>query len=412
MKFLVKVFLSSLLLALLGLFFWPGKILAAQNVTAEVFYSEACSDCVPYLEKTLTPTLSEYGIEVQAKDYINNPQFRPQLSERISQEKIPQGMVGHMMTFIKLSASVPAGPETTLVLAGHVPPKIIKELLQGDLAKNTGQTLVIWQDEMHGEIKNYRLWAGGEIKEYRINFPVGEALKQVQATRSQTAPMRSLLPAVIISGFLDGLNPCAFAILLFLIAFIFMLKKSRLSVWKYSLVYIAAIYLTYFLIGLGLWKAVLITGVPHLMAKVGSVLVIILGGVNILNYFFPKMPISLRITMPGRQKILELMHKGTLPATLVLGILVGLCTFPCSGGIYVAIVTLLAVKTTATLGLAYLLIYNLMFILPLIIILALAGNRVAVEKLTNLEEKNEPRMRLIYGIVMVAIGILILLYFV
>lgn len=403
----LAVFLPALVVFL---WFQPPPVLASS--TAEIFYSEACSDCVPYLEKILKPTLSDYDIKVEAKDYINNPQFRPQLSERITQEKIPQEMVGHMMTFVKLSPSVPAAPETTVVLAGHVPPKIIKELLQGDLAKNTGQTLVIWQDEMHGEIKNYRLWAGGEIKEYSVDFPVKEALKEVQAARSSSTPMRSLLPAVIISGFLDGLNPCAFAILLFLIAFIFMLKKSRLSVLKYSLVYIGAIYLTYLLIGLGLWKAILITGVPHLMAKVGSVLVIILGGVNILNYFFPKMPISLRITMPGRQKIMELMHKGTLPTTLVLGILVGLCTFPCSGGIYVAIVTLLAVKTTFTAGLFYLLIYNLMFILPLFIILALAGNRVVVEKLTNLEEQNEPRMRLIYGIVMVAIGILILLYFV
>lgn len=407
-------YLSSLVFSFLALviFSWLNPPSVFASSTAEIFYSEACSDCVPYLEKTLKPTLSDHDIKVEAKDYINNPQFRPQLSERIAQEKIPQEMVGHMMTFIKLSPSVPASPETTVVLAGHVPQKIIKELLQGDLAKNTGQTLVVWQDQMHGEIKNYRLWAGGEIKEYSVDFPVGEALKQVQSARSPTAPMRSLLPAVLISGFLDGLNPCAFAILLFLIAFIFMLKKSRLSVLKYSLVYIGAIYLTYLLIGLGLWKAILITGVPHLMAKVGSVLVIIFGGVNILNYFFPKMPISLRITMPGRQKIMELMHKGTLPATLVLGILVGLCTFPCSGGIYVAIVTLLAVKTTFTAGLFYLLIYNLMFILPLFIILALAGNRVVVEKLTNLEEKNEPRMRLIYGIVMVAIGVLILLYFV
>ncbi|MDP3998190.1 MAG: hypothetical protein Q8P89_01045, partial [bacterium] len=275
----------AVFVAVLVVFLWLGHPPVFAGSTAEIFYSEACSDCVPYLGKTLTPILSEYGIEVQAKDYINNPQFRPQLSERIAQEKMPQEMVGHMMAFIKLSPSVPAAPVSTLVLAGHVPPKIIKELLQGDLAKNTGQTLVVWQDEMHGEIKNYRLWAGGEIKEYPVDFPVDEALKQVQATRSSSAPMRSLLPAVIVSGFLDGLNPCAFAILLFLIAFIFMLKKSRLSVFKYSLVYIGAIYLTYLLIGLGLWRAILITSAPHLMAKVGSVLVIILGVVNLLNFF-------------------------------------------------------------------------------------------------------------------------------
>lgn len=413
MKALFKAWLLSLIFLSFGAIFWSEKILAGQKVTAEIFYSQACSDCVPYLEKTLTPTLKEYAIEVEAKDYINNPQFRPQLSERISQAKIPEGAVGHMMTFINVPATVPGVSASTLVLAGHVPKSLTADLLRQDLAKNQGQTLVVWQDQMHGEVKSYRLWAsGGPVKEYPLKTPILEALKSYQMESPPQGEARSLLPAVLISGFLDGLNPCAFAILLFLIAFIFMLKKTRLSVFKYGLVYILAIYVTYLLIGLGIWKAILITGVPHLMAKVGAILVIILGGVNLVNYFFPKIPISLRIPMPGRQKIMTLMHQGTLPATLLLGILVGLCTFPCSGGIYVAIVALLAAKMTFTLGLFYLLIYNLMFILPLIIILALAGNRVVVEKLTNLEERNEPRMKLIYGLTMIGIGILIMLYLV
>lgn len=410
------LFLSLLFLPL---FFLSSKhSLAVVKGTAEVFYSEACSDCRPYLEKILTPALSEQRIDLIVKDYIGNPNYRVELSQRIEQAKIPQEMIGHMMTFVKLTANPSTSlrtseQPTTIILAGHVPGVIIKELFSADVVPPEWKTLVVWQDQMHGEVKSYKLWAnGGQIENYSIDVPLSEAIKGYQAGRTPVIQNRSLLSAVLISGFLDGLNPCAFAILLFLVAFIFMLKKSRLSVLKYSFVYIGAIYLTYLLIGLGLWKAVFFTSTPHFMAKVGSVLVIILGVINLLNYFFPKFPISLRITMPGRQKILELMHKGTLPSTLILGILVGLCTFPCSGGIYVAIVTLLAVKTTFTSGFVYLLIYNLMFVLPLFILLALAGNRVTVEKLTNLEERNEPRMRLVYGLTMIAIGAVILLFFI
>lgn len=410
MRTVLKTSFLFFVLVILLTLFGSGEVSAAQNASAEIFYSEACSDCGPYLERTLRPILSEYGIKIEVKDYINNPQFRPQLSERITQEKIPQEMVGHMMTFIKEPSPVPAAPPLFMILAGHVPENLIRELLKNELGKGSG-TLVVWQDQMHGEVKSYRLWRGGEIKEYPIKTSLAQAISEYPEIRTNRE-VRSLLPAVLISGFLDGLNPCAFAILLFLIAFIFMLKKSRLSVWKYGLVYTAAIYATYLLIGMGIWKAILITGVPHLMARIGAILVIVLGLVNILNFLFPRLPISLRISMPGRQKILELMHKGTLPTTLLLGILVGLCTFPCSGGIYVAVVTLLAAKTTMALGFIYLLIYNLMFILPLIIILVLAGNRLTVEKMTNLEERNEPRMRLVYGILMLAMGILILLYFV
>lgn len=412
-----RLLLSLLFLPLL--FLSSKHSLATVSGTAEVFYSEACSDCRPYLEKILTPALSREGIDLTVKDYIGNPNFRVELSQRIEQAKIPQEMIGHMMTFVtrqtadSSSTTLGTSRQPTAVLAGHVPEKLIGELFDGKSVPSEWKTLVVWQDQMHGEVKSYKLWAsGGQMETYSVDVPLSEAIRGYQAGQTPVIKNRSLLSAVLISGFLDGLNPCAFAILLFLVAFIFMLKKSRLSVLKYSLVYISAIYLTYLLIGLGIWKAVLFTSTPHLMAKVGSSLVIILGTINLLNYFFPKFPLSLRISMPGRQKILELMHKGTLSSTLVLGILVGLCTFPCSGGIYVAIVTLLAVKTTFTLGFVYLLIYNLMFVLPLFILLALAGNRVTVEKLTNLEEQNEPRMRLIYGLTMIAIGVVILLFFI
>jgi cytochrome c biogenesis protein CcdA len=57
------------------------------------------------------------------------------------------------------------------------------------------------------------------------------------------------------------------------------------------------------------------------------------------------------------------------------GFLVGLCTFPCSGGIYIAIIGLLASQTTYLRGVSYLGLYNLAFIAPLLIILAGVGNQ-------------------------------------
>ena len=51
-----------------------------------------------------------------------------------------------------------------------------------------------------------------------------------------------------------------------------------------GLIYIAAIYLAYFLIGLGLMQAILFTGEHHLMARIGSWLVIVLGLINVKDY--------------------------------------------------------------------------------------------------------------------------------
>lgn len=221
-----------------------------------------------------------------------------------------------------------------------------------------------------------------------------------------------MLPLVAITGFLDGLNPCAFAVLLFFIAFLFTIRKTRASIWKMGLVYIAAIYLVYLGIGVGLLQTILITGQPHLMAKVGAWLVIVLGTINILNILIPKFPISLKIPQFSKKTLQTWMEKATLPAAAVLGVLVGLCVFPCSGGPYVATIGLLAARKTYLQGLLYLLIYNLAFILPLLLVLVLASNEFVVEKMTAWEQSKNKLLRLSLGLFMIALGVVILIFFV
>lgn len=412
----MKKLVSFLVLLFSSFFFFITPAFAQEASSAEIFYSKACSDCAPYLKDILVPSLNNAGFtSVAQNDYIGHPEFRQPLDNKIKEWGVPDKMIGHMMTFIDL------GDNKKVLLAGHVPQSMLNDLLTHEVHHLSASAfpLGLWQDEMHGEVKMYRVWTQGRVGEFDIKTPLNTAMTEVGSEKveagigSENGRSTFLLPTVLISGFLDGLNPCAFAVLLFLIAFIFMLKKARLQVLLFGLVYVGAIYLAYFLIGLGLWRFTLFTGAPHLMAKIGSVLVILLGLINIKDYVAPKfLPVSLRIPFMARLRLMDFMHKGTLPATFILGFLVGLCTFPCSGGIYVAIVSLLASKMTSTLGFAYLVIYNLMFVLPLLIILALAGNRFVTEKLTNVQEKNEPKMRLLYGLIMIGIGVAILVFFV
>lgn len=221
-----------------------------------------------------------------------------------------------------------------------------------------------------------------------------------------------MLPLVVGTGFVDGLNPCAFAVLLFFIAFLFTIRKTKASIWRMGLVYISAIYLVYLGIGIGLLKTILITGQHHLMAKIGAWLVIVLGVINLKDYFFPRLPGKLRIPTWSKETLQSWMHKATLPAAAVLGTLVGLCVFPCSGGPYVAVIGLLAARKTYFQGLSYLLLYNLFFVLPLIIVLVLASNRKVVEKMTVWEQSKSKFLRLISGLLMIILGVIILVFFV
>ena len=94
------------------------------------------------------------------------------------------------------------------------------------------------------------------------------------------------------------------------------------------------------------------------------------------------------------------------------GILVGLCAIPCSGGIYVAITALLASKTTYFTGFLYLLLYNFMYVLPLIILLLLAANLLTLAKLAEFRQKHEKTEKLIMGLLLISLGASILIFFV
>ena len=216
-----------------------------------------------------------------------------------------------------------------------------------------------------------------------------------------------LLPLVVVAALIDSINPCAFSILILTIAFLFSIGKLRSSVLEIGSAYILGIFLVYTLIGLGILQALHIFNTPHFMANVGAVLLIALGLINITNQLVPAFPIKLRIPHAAHHRMAELMEKGSLPSAFVLGGLVGLCEFPCTGGPYLMVLGLLHDQTTHTAGLAYLMLYNVLFILPLVIILLIAGEKTLVEKLQAWKQRETGTMRFGGGIAMIALGTII-----
>lgn len=217
-----------------------------------------------------------------------------------------------------------------------------------------------------------------------------------------------LLPLVTVSALLDAINPCAFAILLLTLAFLFSLGRLRGNVLKIGGIYIFGIFLAYMLIGLGLLQAFHLFNIPGILGKIGASLVILLGVINIAGHFWPSFPVKLKIPSVSHSKIASLMEQATIPTAFALGLLVGLCEFPCTGGPYLMVIGLLHDQATVLKGAAYLVLYNLIFVLPLVIILLIAGDAKAIEKVQNWRSKNMKRSRLIAGIIMVLLGAVIL----
>ena len=376
--------------------------------SAAVYYNEACGMCSAYINNELLPLLKELGVKnIAMKDYISEKQNRIELNALTEKYGIPPNLKGHFMIFI----------DDKYIFGGHVPKEIITDLLANDYGF---EKIYVLQDEMD-EAKTYTAWAfRGEPKEYAINAPISEYTSWFNAEKDNlpnpvtpNTKWWALLPLILSAGFLDGINPCAFAVLLFFIAFLYTLHKTRAGIWKMGATYIFAIFLAYFLIGIGLMKTLMFIGSEHLMAKLGAYLIIILGIVNLANFILPDgKKINMGIPHFAKDSVKKWMYKATLPATFILGFLVGLCTFPCSGGIYVAVIGMLSVKATYAAGLIYLVLYNLMFVLPLVILLFAASNKVATEKLAGWERNQSKIIKLVSGLVMLALGIIILLWFV
>lgn len=409
MKLTVQRVLPNLVFLLLVLALHATGVRASASDTVTVYYNRACADCLHYIEETVVPLLRDAGYtDLVYRDYVNEPENRTALLARSDALGVPPDLQSHLTVFVG----------DRLILQGHVPQAVVADLLAAP--PGAFERMLVYQDKMSGAT-DYVAWAfRGEPQTYPIDTPIGEYLVYLEEHSEHSMPAmpvevedsRFLLPLVLTTGFLDGLNPCAFAVLLFFIAFLFTIRRTSASIWAMGLIYVAAIYLAYFLIGLGLMQAVLFANDHHLMAKIGSWLVIGLGLINLKDYFFPQLPIHLRIPTIAHGTIQDWLKRATFPAAALGGFLVGLCTFPCSGGIYVAIVGLLAAKATHLQGVGYLGLYNLAFVLPLLIILAGVGNRRVMHRIRLAEQSSRRWVRLATGLGMVAVGVVILVWFV
>ena len=406
---MLKRTLLTALLILVAVLLGVTQTAVAQQTTdperTHIFFSAGCADCWPYVEDSLIPALQAQGIDAtpEIHDYTA-PDERARLLDVANAVDLPRSIADSLYAFVPT-------PEGTLVILGHVPTELILAALT---APDRPPRLVLWQPQMHGKPIEYRLWAwAGEVQTFPIDRPFTEALPQALTAAGPLpvglANLSQLLPAVIVTGLIDSVNPCAFAIILLLIAFLFTLRQSRGRILQLGFVYIGMIFLVYFAIGLGIMRAVRFSDDPHFVARAGAWLLIGLGIINLAEYFFPNFPVKLHMPAFAGGRAHQLVKQATFPATVAAGLLVGLCTFPCSGGIYVSIITLLNAKTTLAWGIGYLTLYNALFVLPLVAILLAVGNRNAAKSWARWEREHTLKIRLWYGAIMVALGVMMLL---
>lgn len=218
----------------------------------------------------------------------------------------------------------------------------------------------------------------------------------------------NLIFPISLAALADSINPCAFSVLLLSVTFLIGLGKSRHKIIKTGLVYILGIYLIYLSIGLGILRTLTIFGVPHVVAKIGAVILIIWGSLNLLEQFVPKFPVHLQIPKFIKPKLAGLIHQASLPAAFILGLLVGASEFPCTGGPYLFILGLLHDRSTFVSGLFYLLYYNVIFVAPLVGILIFSSDYRLHDRVKFWRKSHTKTIEVISSIILIAMGLAIL----
>jgi cytochrome c biogenesis protein CcdA len=216
------------------------------------------------------------------------------------------------------------------------------------------------------------------------------------------------MPALIgTAALLDSVNPCAFSVLFLTLTFLFGLGRKRSDIIWAGLAYVFGIFATYVFIGLGFLKALSLFNIPNLVSKIGASAIIAFGLVALINEFFPSFPIKLKIPKFAYGRIAVLIEKATLPASFVLGIVVGLFEFPCTGGPYLFVLGLLHDQHNIVKGFLYLLFYNFMFVFPLLIALAIAVNKNVLNTMDSMRRAETKQARLWIALIMILLGSLV-----
>jgi cytochrome c biogenesis protein CcdA len=212
------------------------------------------------------------------------------------------------------------------------------------------------------------------------------------------------------AAFVDSINPCAIAVLLILLSALLAAGEKKRAL-KAGIAFTISIYISYFLFGLGLFKVIQISGVSYTFYKLVGFLAIVIGIFNLKDWIkHGSLGFVMEIPRSWRPKLKELLNKVTSPlGAFLMGFLVCLFELPCTGGPYIVILGLLAQKATYMQALPILAFYNIVFILPLLVVTFLVFRGfTTIESADKWKEKNIRKLHLIAGIVMIVLGVIIL----
>lgn len=218
------------------------------------------------------------------------------------------------------------------------------------------------------------------------------------------------LGIVVGSALVDSINPCAIGVLILMISVTLSGHGGTKKMLTLGGLYTLAVFTTYLLAGLGL--VYFLSSIPlfvteYLSLTVGG-LIILAGLVEVKDYFWYGHGFSLGIPVYFAGRIHKLAKNTTIPGVILLGAFVSAVELPCTGAPYLAIITILSLNFNFT-ALLLLVLYNIIFVAPLIIILLLVALGVNLQAVKQWKQESRGHMRLAIGLLLIGLGWLLIL---
>ena len=245
------------------------------------------------------------------------------------------------------------------------------------------------------------------------------------------------LPAIIAVGLIDGVNPCAITVIVFFMSFLAFQGYRRREIAVIGLVFILSVYLTYCLIGLGIFESLyrlqgfwLLSKTVNITIGIISIIFGIYALYDFIEYRRTGSADGLLLSLP--QWIKNRIHKvigshyrlkagsnhpifkkpiiGFAVSALVTGFLVSILEAVCVAKIYLPTIIFVLKTTSLKLkALTYLLLYNLLFIVPLLIIFSFALTGTTVEQFQKVLKGHLGLVKILMGVMFLGLGVFLIL---
>lgn len=229
---------------------------------------------------------------------------------------------------------------------------------------------------------------------------------------------------IVISGLIDGFNPCAFATIIFFISYLALLNKTGKELLLVGVMFTLSLFLTYFFIGVGALRIAtsldFLPMVRQIFVYAAAILVLILGAISLNDYIKYKKTgktseDSLQLPPRLKQMIHSVIRKNVKTRHFVImaavsGFLIAILELACTGQTYIP--TMIFVSRIPELranAFFLLLIYNFMFVAPLIIIFIFTYLGTTSQQWAELTKKNFGKTKLAMTFLFFGLAIILFL---